>query len=62
MVAALDAGDVDGALLHIVESVPDADTATRERLREVAVALFERLGPDDPLVPAYRRRLAAALY
>ena len=39
---------------------PTADE--RERLREVAVALFERLGPDDPLVGTYRRRLAAALY
>jgi putative thioredoxin len=62
VVAALDAGDIEGALLHIVESVPGGDTALRERLREVAVALFDRLGPDDPLVPAYRRRLAAALY
>ena len=46
----------------IVEAVPAAAPAERERLREVAVALFERLGPDDPLVGTYRRRLAAALY
>ncbi len=39
---------------------PTADD--RERLREVAVALFDRLGLDDPLASAYRRRLAAALY
>ena len=34
----------------------------RERLREVAVALFELLGQDDPVASGYRRRLATALY
>ena len=62
VVAALDAGDVEAALEFIVGAVPDAATAERDRLREVAVALFDRLGPDDPLVVTYRRRLAAALY
>ena len=62
VVAALDAGDVEGALQLIVEAVPAAAPAERERLREVAVALFERAGPDEPLVGIYRRRLAAALY
>ena len=62
VVAALDADDVEDALRLIVESVPSAPPAERERLREVAVALFERLDPEDPLVGTYRRRLAAALY
>jgi putative thioredoxin len=63
LVAALDAGDIEGALRFIVEAVPGAATDDdRERLRNVAVALFERFGPDDPLVSTYRRRLAAALY
>ncbi len=62
VVASLDADDVEGALAFIVEAVPGADTVQRERLREVAVALFDRLGADDPLASAYRRRLAAALY
>ena len=62
VVAALDAGDIEGALKLIVETVPDAAAHERDRLREVAVALFDRLGPDDPLVGTYRRRLAAALY
>lgn len=62
VVAALDAGDVEGALRFVVEAVPDATSDERERLREVAVALFERFGHDDPLVSTYRRRLAAALY
>jgi len=62
VVAALDAGDVEGAFRFIVEAVPEAGAVDRERLREVAVVLFERLGSDDPLVSTYRRRLAAALY
>jgi putative thioredoxin len=62
VVAALDAGDVEGALQTLVEGVPAADPETRERLREVAVAVFDSLDPDDPLVSTYRRRLAAALY
>jgi putative thioredoxin len=62
VVAALDAGNVEGALRWIVEGVPDAAPDDRDRLRHVAVALFERLGPDDPLTTTYRRRLAAALY
>ena len=55
-------GDTEGALQLIVGAVPAAGPDERERLREVAVALFERLDPDDPLVGTYRRRLAAALY
>ncbi len=62
VVAALDAGDTEGALQLIVDGVPAAEPAARERLREIAVALFERLDPEDPLVGTYRRRLAAALY
>ncbi len=62
VVALLDAGDVDGALEHIVTTVASADGDTKDRLREVAVALFDRLGPDDPRVSPYRRRLSAALY
>jgi thioredoxin len=62
VVAALDAGDVESALSLIVDAVPGAEQAERERLREVAVALFEQLGQDDPVVSGYRRRLATALY
>ena len=62
VVSALDADDMEKALTLLVESVPEADGEKRERLREIAVALFEQLGHDDPLVQTYRRRLAAALY
>jgi putative thioredoxin len=62
VVAALDSDDVQGALALIVDAVPGAEPSERERLREVAVALFEQLGQDDPVVSGYRRRLATALY
>ena len=62
VVTALDRGDVEAALAWIVAAVPAAQPELRERLREVAVALFEQLGHDDPLVASHRRRLAAALY
>ena len=62
VVAALDRDDVEGALAWIIEAVPPAPPTQRDRLREVAVALFERLGPEHELASAYRRRLAAALY
>ncbi|MEO5632453.1 tetratricopeptide repeat protein [Gaiella sp.] len=62
LVEILDRDDVEGALQFIVDAVPAAAAADRDRLREIAVALFERLGPDDPLTTIYRRRLAAALY
>lgn len=62
VVAALDRDDVDAALAWLVEAVPSAEAAQRERLRDVAVALFDRIGHDQPLATAYRRRLASALY
>ena len=62
VVAAVDAGDLDGALEWIVERVPGAPPDEKERLREVAVALFERLGQDSETATQYRRRLAAALF
>ena len=62
VVEALDAGDVERALELIVDAVPGRRGEERERLREVAVALFERFGQDDPVVSGFRRRLATALY
>jgi putative thioredoxin len=62
VVAALEAGDAEGALSLILDAVPNATPAERDRLREVAVAVFEQLGQDDPVASGYRRRLASALY
>lgn len=60
--AALEAGDIEGALEWLVSGVADATADGRERRRAVAVALFESVGVDDPVVVSYRRRLASALY
>ena len=59
---ALEAGDHERALDLVLAAIPTAPSDDRERLRELAVAVFERLGHDDPVTVAYRRRLATALY
>jgi putative thioredoxin len=62
VLAALEAGESEQALRLLVEGVSEAAAEERVRRREVAVAIFDQLGPEDPVVVAYRRRLAAALY
>jgi putative thioredoxin len=62
VIAALDSGDEEVALELILAAIPDAPAETRDRLRELAVAIFEQLGHDDPVSVAYRRRLATVLY
>jgi putative thioredoxin len=62
VLAALEADNTDGALDALLAEIVDAAPERRERLRVVAVAIFEDLGQDDPTASLYRRRLAAALY
>ena len=62
VLAALEADDPERALELILDAVPQADTEERDRLRELAVSIFDDLGHDDPRTAAYRRRLATALY
>lgn len=62
ILAALEAGDVERALDLIVCAIPDSSPEDRDRLRELAVAIFDDLGHDDPRAISYRRRLATALY
>jgi putative thioredoxin len=59
---ALEAGEPERALDHLLGEIPDAPPERRERLREIALAIFQDLGHDDPVTVAYRRRLATALY
>lgn len=62
VVAALERDDHEAALGWIVDAIGSAEPSERERLRDLAVALFERLGPEHPVASSHRRRLAAALY
>lgn len=62
VIAALDRDDPQAALEQLLDAVSDAPPDERGRLREVAVAIFEHLGQENPVAAAYRKRLAAALY
>jgi putative thioredoxin len=62
IVEALERSDEDRALKLVLAAIPDASPEKRERLRELAVAVFEYLGPENPVTVAYRRRLATVLY
>lgn len=55
-------GDYERALEWLLGEISEADSARRERLREVMVAIFGELGQDDPVAASFRRRLATALY
>ena len=59
---ALEAGRTEHALDLLLGEIPEASPERRERLREVALAVFHDLGHDDPVTITYRRRLATALY
>jgi len=60
--AALEEGRPEHALDLLLDAIPDAAPESRDRLREVALAIFHDLGHEDPVTVAYRRRLATALY
>jgi thioredoxin len=62
VLAALEDGDPERALDLILAAIPQASREERGRLRDLAVAIFEDLGHEDPRTVAYRRRLATALY
>jgi putative thioredoxin len=62
VVEALDRGDEQVALELVLAAIPGAVPEQRDRLRELAVAVFEHLGHEDPVAVAYRRKLATALY
>jgi putative thioredoxin len=62
VLAALESGQTELALQLLVEGIADASEEERVRRRDLAVAIFDDLGHEDPVTVAYRRRLAAALY
>jgi putative thioredoxin len=60
---AWDAGDYATALDKLQEAFAEAtDSETRDRIRQVMVAIFTELGADHELAREHRRRLATALY
>jgi thioredoxin-like negative regulator of GroEL len=59
---ALEGGAVERALDLVLDEIAVASTDDKERLRELALAVFHDLGHDDPVTVAYRRKLATALY
>jgi putative thioredoxin len=61
VVEALDRGDHERALAHLLAKAED-EPEERDRVRTLMVALFTDLGPEHPLSASYRRRLAAVLY
>jgi thioredoxin len=58
VVAAIDERDYERALQLLLDRL-DED---RDRVREVMVALFKELGPEDPVAGQYRRKLSSALF
>lgn len=58
---ALDADEPARALELVLDAIA-ASPENRERLREVALAVFDDLGHDNPVTVTFRRRLATALY
>lgn len=62
VVQALDRDDPQAALDLVLAAVAGASPEERGRLRDIAVAIFEHLGQEDPVAVSYRKRLAAALY
>jgi putative thioredoxin len=60
---AWDAGDYAVALDKLQDAFAEAsDSDTRDRIRQVMVAIFTELGADHELAREHRRRLASALY
>jgi len=59
--AALDAGDTAGALDLLISTIRPTHPK-RDALRRVVVGILDELGPDDPAVATWRRRLTSALY
>jgi putative thioredoxin len=59
--AALDRGELEGALEQLLAALPSTD-GRREDIRRVIVGVLDPLGPDDPLARDTRRRLGAVLF
>lgn len=54
--------DPEDALGALIDLLPGAAEARRERIRRVMIGIFAERAVDDPIVITYRKRLASALY
>jgi putative thioredoxin len=60
--AALDRGQTEQGLTHLIDAVRVADPQLRDDLRQAMLGVFAELGEHHPLSVRFRRRLAQALY
>jgi len=60
--AALDRGDTEQALTHLLDAVRVAGPELRDDLRSAMLGVFAQIGEHHPLAVRFRRRLAQALY
>ncbi|MGE0027824.1 MAG: tetratricopeptide repeat protein [Thermoleophilia bacterium] len=60
--AALDRGDTEQALTHLLDAVRVADPELKDDLRSAMLSVFAQIGEHHPLAVRFRRRLAQALY
>jgi putative thioredoxin len=60
--AALDRGDREVALTHLLDAVRGSSGDTRDTVRAAMVGIFRELGDQHPLTVRFRRRLSQALY
>ncbi len=60
--AALDRGDREGALTHLLDAVRGTSGDVRDTVRGAMVGVFRELGDQHPLTVRFRRRLSQALY
>jgi len=60
--AALERGDREAALAHLLELVQSSEGELRDTARAAMVGIFLELGDQHPLTQRFRRRLARALY
>lgn len=61
-VAALDRGQVEPGLTHLLDAVRVAPAELRDDVRATMLGIFAELGEQHPLAVRFRRRLAQALY
>jgi putative thioredoxin len=60
--AALERGDTEQALTHLLDAVRVAGPELKDDLRAAMLGVFSQIGEHHPLAVRFRRRLAQALY